>query len=47
MTHGTGTFEGKNWEEQSISEVEGAPKPTRAFAAGHGIDPYTFDYRFE
>jgi hypothetical protein len=29
-THGTGTFEGKSWDEQPISEVEGGPKLSRA-----------------
>src|SRR5262250_881121 len=29
-THGTGTFAGKSWDEQPISEIEGGPKLNRA-----------------
>jgi hypothetical protein len=29
-THGTGTFKGMSWDEQTYSEVEGGPKLSRA-----------------
>jgi hypothetical protein len=53
MTHGTGTFDGKSWDEQPISEIEGGPKLTRALVTnayrgaieGEGTLEYLLMYR--
>lgn len=53
MTHGTGTFEGKSWDEQPISVVGGAPKLNRALVTnayqgaieGEGTLEYLLMYR--
>ncbi len=52
-THGTGTFEGKSWEEQPYSEIEGGPKLSRALVTnayhgaieGEGTLEYLLMYR--
>jgi hypothetical protein len=54
-THGTGTFEGKSWDEQPISDVEGGPKLNRALVAnayqgtieGEGALEYLLMYRHD
>ncbi|HEY7031549.1 MAG TPA: DUF3224 domain-containing protein [Thermomicrobiales bacterium] len=52
-SHGTGTFEGKSWEEQPISELDGGPKLNRALVTnayqgaieGEGTLEYLLMYR--
>jgi uncharacterized protein DUF3224 len=54
-THGTGTFEGKSWDEQPISDVDGAPKLTHALVTnayqgaidGEGTLEYLLMYRHD
>src|SRR5262245_37031825 len=54
-THGTGTFEGKSWDEQPISEIEAGPKLYRALVAnayqgaieGEGTLEYVLMYRHD
>jgi hypothetical protein len=54
-THGTGTFEGKSWDEQPISEIADGPKLSRALVTnayqgaieGEGILEYLLMYRHD
>jgi hypothetical protein len=54
-THGTGTFEGKSWDEQPISEIAGGPKLSRALITnayqgvieGEGTLEYLLMYRHD